>query len=95
MNAGYCTPYVEKASKFNGFTHANQYSYGGFIPCELPDRVKGAGETYGLRNANGDWIISLTAWWDHDPRAEQEYKKFILREAEALGRGRSVPPATG
>jgi hypothetical protein len=65
----YLTLQPEQAEKFNGKDHAKALSALGFTPEELPLSVQRSGETFGLRNANGDWITSLAMWYRHDPRA--------------------------
>lgn len=91
VNAGpYCSHSSEDAAKFNDYAHAFQFASMGFSPVELPASVASRGE-WGLRNANGDWIANLEAWWKHEPRALKSFQAFyrqacksILRDADFM-----------
>jgi hypothetical protein len=66
--SSYLTAQHEDAERFNGFSHAANWEVMGFRAEALPSGG------VGLRNASGDWIMSLTEWMKHDKRVLHEYR---------------------
>ena len=86
MAANYCTASASQAVGFNGYSHAAAWSGLGFTPVELPPSRAKAGEDFGLRNANGDWIADLKLWIDHDHRVLDNYRAARIADAQRLAR---------
>jgi hypothetical protein len=61
----YRTACASDAARFNGVHHALQFAKDGFTPEELPRYAQRAGETHGLRDHTGDWIVCLHRWERH------------------------------
>jgi hypothetical protein len=68
----YCTHLASLATGFSSKASAELLSCLGWLPARLPKSAHRHG-TYGLQNANGDWIRDIHNWWSHDARAELSF----------------------
>ena len=80
----YCTHLISEAETFNSYTQADLFACFGFDPVH-------DGRWWRLRNANGDYIKSILAWWDHDGRAEVSYVRKYRDGASAAEKRMNAP----
>lgn len=78
MSGAYCDSRPTKAIVFSTYAQAYLFNALGFAAQEIDGSY---GKASGLQNATGDWISSLTAWWEHDPRALQAYRAAMVKAA--------------
>lgn len=54
----------------------------GYEAAQLPKSLHCGVDDYGLRNADGEWITSLTKWFEHDARVLEQYKERLILNAK-------------